>query len=111
MGRAGPGRGTLGPPSPLWAVGQGSGEGSACRPSDHGLWALGPSAPQRCGAGRLGKGGTLSPEPCVLCPVLQLLRRLLGERALQVERVLREARSPAELRARWDRLVRRAEAR
>ncbi|XP_035887579.1 uncharacterized protein LOC118501902 [Phyllostomus discolor] len=42
----------------------------------------------------------------------ELLRRLLGERALQVERALREAGSPAEqLQARWDRLVQRAEAR
>ncbi|XP_045037538.2 uncharacterized protein [Desmodus rotundus] len=56
----------------------------------------------------------LAPDVTVAAAQLreqELLRRLLGERALQVERVLQEAQSPVELRAQWDRLVQRAEAR
>ncbi|KAM5313633.1 uncharacterized protein AAES06_019632 isoform 2-T2 [Glossophaga mutica] len=56
----------------------------------------------------------LAPDVTVAAAQLreqELLQRLLGERALQVERALQEAQSPAELRAQWDRLVQRTEAR
>ncbi|KAB1258006.1 Microtubule-actin cross-linking factor 1; isoforms 1/2/3/5 [Camelus dromedarius] len=58
--------------------------------------------------------GPLAPDVTVAVAQLReqkLLRRLLEERALQVELRLQEAQSPGQLRARWDGLVQRAEAR
>ncbi|XP_074208873.1 uncharacterized protein LOC123618602 isoform X12 [Camelus bactrianus] len=58
--------------------------------------------------------GPLAPDVMVAVAQLReqkLLRRLLEERALQVELRLQEAQSPGQLRARWDGLVQRAEAR
>ncbi|XP_072806063.1 uncharacterized protein [Vicugna pacos] len=111
---AGPG-GPLAPASPPlslrlshWRTGK------ACRPSP------GRQVGKDCrlGEGKAPRRGSAGGWARVAAPFAQshahtwqLLRHLLEERALQVELRLQEAQSPGQLRARWDGLVQRAEAR